>query len=337
MTFLVDANNDISFSQGDEGNLTVKGITTDKNYSVYFAIYNKQRKQVGQQLMQRSSNRSYVTFILPKSLLDLLVVNHLEDYTTYYYGIKVCDPNISFEDTVFTKGNDFGNLNTIKVYPQPEVTQKEISYDDMQKQIVLAYQNLLEAQYFDQPKARATIGSLAKLATCNMLPWKIRDLCLNVDKSVGKQLDDVGKWVGIDRNYKGQLYEGKKYLAYYDWNNPLQPNLEQGGYYDWNTVTNPTAPYLNNDLIISTNNKLGDKDFRFLIKLKIIKNHINATCKNIDDALFDLFGYDIFVVWGDNMDMTYYYPSKYNTVMQLAKEKNVLLVPTGNKVTLQEY
>lgn len=334
---MIDADNNISFVQGEEVSVTITNIPTDKDYTVYFAIYNSQRKQVGQQLFVQSARKSYVTFVLPRTLLDLLAINHLEEYTTYYYGIKICDAGVAFEDTVFTKGNDFGDLNTINVYPKIDRTQRSVDYDNMQNEVVLAYQNLLEAQYFDKPKARATIGMLAKLSTCNMLPWKIRDLCLNVDKSIGKQLDHVGKWVGIDRNYKGQLYDGKQYVAYYDWNDPLQPNLEQGGYYDWNVTDDPTAPYLNNDLIISTNNQLGDKDFRFLIKLKIIKNNTNATCKNIDDALFDLFGYEIFIVWGDNMNMTYYYPSKYDTVMRLAKEKNVLLVPTGVKVALQEY
>ncbi len=50
MAFIVDENGDISLVQGDSGTLSVEGLNTDKNYTVYFAIQDKNRKPVGNEI-----------------------------------------------------------------------------------------------------------------------------------------------------------------------------------------------------------------------------------------------------------------------------------------------
>lgn len=210
------------------------------------------------------------------------------------------------------------------------------TYDEMKQELITAYQNLLEVQYYNKPKARATIKLHCEQLLANMLLYKMREEWLNVDISVGVQLDQIGKWVGVDRYFRGQKYDNKKWYAYYDWNNENEPNNLQGGLYDWNSSEMPDAPFLTYDWILSTKNKLNDEDFRFLIKLKIVKNNTVMTCKNIDDEIYRLFEGVIYTVWGDCMELTYFYPENKSVIMELAKEKNVLPKPSGVKLNLQE-
>lgn len=210
-----------------------------------------------------------------------------------------------------------------------------IDYEATIKELKQYYADLLEIQY-QKPKAIATIKAHIELLLSNLLILKIREECINVDVSVGVQLDIIGKWVGIDRFFKGQKFDNKEWLAYYDWNKDDEPNSLQGGYYDWNTTTAPTAPFLTYDYIIITNNKLNDDDFRLLIKLKIVKNNTTMTAKNIDDNIHKIFGNLVYTVWGESMELTYNYnPTKY-AIMNLAQEKNVLPCPTGVNLKLQE-
>lgn len=210
-----------------------------------------------------------------------------------------------------------------------------IDYEATIEELKQYYANLLIIQY-QKPKAIATIKAHIELLLSNLLILKIREECMNVNVSVGVQLDIIGKWVGIDRFFKGQKFDNKEWLAYYDWNEDDEPNSLQGGYYDWNTTTAPTAPYLTYDYIISTNNKLNDDDFRLLIKLKIVKNNVEMTAKNIDDNIHKIFGNLVYTVWGESMELTYHYsPTKY-AIINLAQEKNVLPCPTGVNLKLQE-
>ena len=117
MAFIVDENGNISLIQGDSGTLVVEGIKTDKNYTVYFAVQDKNRKPIGSEIFVNSNNYSSVVFSLTGDFTDLLTVNKNETATTYYYGIKVCDSNNQIEDTLLVSG-DIGSVNTITVYPK---------------------------------------------------------------------------------------------------------------------------------------------------------------------------------------------------------------------------
>lgn len=197
------------------------------------------------------------------------------------------------------------------------------------------YADLLIIQY-QKPKAIATIKALIEQALCNLLMLRIREECLNVDVSVGVNLDIIGKWVGIDRYFKGQKFDNEIWFALTDWNDNSQPTMLQGCFQDWNNPNDKDGRFLDYSLIISTSNKLNDDDFRLLIKLKIVKNSIVATAKNIDDSIYKIFKDTVYTVWGDSMNLTYYYnPSQY-VIIKLAEEKGILPVPTGVKVEIKE-
>ena len=118
MAFVVDENTgDITLVQGDSGEIVIEGLPSDSNYSVYFAFYNENRKTIGEEVMQTYS-ASVVTMFIPSSLTDLLTVNKDDDYTEYYYGIKICNESTGYEDTMCINDSDIGDLNTVKVYPK---------------------------------------------------------------------------------------------------------------------------------------------------------------------------------------------------------------------------
>ena len=117
MAFEIDNNGNITMVQGDSGQLVINGLNTDKNYSVYFAIQDENRKPIGNEIVVNSNKQSSVAFVLSSSLTDLLKVNQNDETATYYYGVKVCD-NSGFEDTMLVGDSIIGDKNSITVYPK---------------------------------------------------------------------------------------------------------------------------------------------------------------------------------------------------------------------------
>ena len=108
MAISVDKNGTIYIHKGDSGNIVVKGLGTDKDYNVYFAIKNSKRETIGSELVVNSNYKSFVTFTtVPKN----------EDFAVYYYGLKACDGD-SIEDTLQVSNTYFGQLNKIIVFPK---------------------------------------------------------------------------------------------------------------------------------------------------------------------------------------------------------------------------
>ncbi len=118
MALIVDEKGNMFLTQGDSGYLTVDGINTDKNYKVFFAVQDVNRKPIGIEPYVYSDYKSSVVIDLPSQLTDLLTVKKDEEFAEYYYGIKVCDEATGYEDTLVLGDGDIGDLNTITVYPK---------------------------------------------------------------------------------------------------------------------------------------------------------------------------------------------------------------------------
>lgn len=193
--------------------------------------------------------------------------------------------------------------------------------------------DLLILQYHQSPKNRALIDLMVDLIFADDLILKIRDLCLNVNQSIGAQLDVVGKWVGIDRYYDAiDLWE-QPYVALVNYSNIQDDEYEQwqGGFSTYSNFADNDGGFLMYSTWRDTRtkvNQMGDDYFRQLIRLKIIKNSIQFTNKNIDDAIWEWSNGQVYTTWGV-MEVTYHYPSELSNLMQLAIYKNVLLAPTG--------
>ena len=117
MAFNIDKDGNITLTQGDSGSIIVDGIKTDKNYTLYFAIQDKNRNPIGPELYVNSNKSPSIVFELTGNYTDLLTVNKNENSATYYYGIKLCSDD-GMEDTLLIENNEIGALNTITVYPK---------------------------------------------------------------------------------------------------------------------------------------------------------------------------------------------------------------------------
>ena len=214
-----------------------------------------------------------------------------------------------------------------------------MDYDAILEELQEYFANLIILQYRYAPENRALIKNLVSLIFANNLALKIRDKTVTVD-SIGKQLDITGKWVGIDRYYNaGEVWQ-HPYLSF-----PGYPQIKSGDYDDVQGGFSSYENFADNDGGFltyaawqdtrATANTIGDTYFKELIKLKIIKNSINHTCKNIDEAIWEWSKGNVYTTWGV-MELTYHYKSSYKILMDLAGYKGVLPRPTGCTVITQE-
>lgn len=194
------------------------------------------------------------------------------------------------------------------------------------------YSNLLIIQYHGKPKAKATIKMLVNLIWVNMALLQIRD-AFDWTTAIGTQLDLIGEWVGVDRFYVGNLYDYQPWFALIDWNSEGD-NL-QGGFSTFDTFNSIDGGILTYNYLQNSRNQLTDENFRIMIGLKIIKNSISATCKNIDNAIWNYFNGKVYTTWSPNK-ITYHYTSDLSEVIQVALGKNVLPAPTCVEIEIME-
>ena len=214
-----------------------------------------------------------------------------------------------------------------------------MNYEQILVDLQEYFSNLIILQYRYAPENRALIKNLVNLIFANNLALKIRDLTVDVENSIGTQLDIVGKWVGIDRYYGGDLWD-RPYLSfpYYSTIQNNSYDQYQGGFSTYSNFADNDGGFLMYKAwqdVRTKVNAMGDEYFRILIKLKIIKNSINHTCKNIDNAIWEWSGGKVYTTW-DVMKIKYHYESSYKSIMTLANYKNVLPRPTGCILELEE-
>lgn len=215
-----------------------------------------------------------------------------------------------------------------------------MDYEQIQKELNDYYSNTLIIQYNDKKRAKSTIALLSELIFDEMLLFKIRD-AFDWKTAVGAQLDIIGKWVGVSRTYNGNLFFNQPIFSYPKSNDLVPDDLTtpfQHGYsafstFDTDVATGDIAELTYRN-IGYVEQQLSDDDYRTVIGLKIIKNSINHTAKNIDDAIWNYFNEQVYTTW-DPHKVTYNYPASLETVMEVCFYKNVLLAPTGVEIELK--
>ena len=118
MSLIIDNEGTISLYQGDSGELVVSGLDNEKNYIVCFAIQDKNRNLIGEELQVAVTKSDSVTIIFTPEYTDLLTVPHNKPYEIYFYGIKACEKDENIENTMFVADTTYGDLNRIIVYPR---------------------------------------------------------------------------------------------------------------------------------------------------------------------------------------------------------------------------
>ena len=118
MTITMDENGTLSLYSGDSGEVIVSGLDTSLNYTVYFAIQDKKRNLIGEELSTSANQSENVSFFLTSDYTDLLTVPVGKPYEIYTYGIKICNSANNKEDTLFVAGSSYGDENLVVVYPK---------------------------------------------------------------------------------------------------------------------------------------------------------------------------------------------------------------------------
>lgn len=76
-------------------------------------------------------------------------------------------------------------------------------------------------------------------------------------------------------------------------------------------------------------NNLNDERYRILLKMKILKNNISPSMKNIDDALYAYFGSLILMNNNKDMSITYIINNELGDVINILLNENLLPSPLG--------
>lgn len=210
-----------------------------------------------------------------------------------------------------------------------------MDYIAINEQLKNYFADLLIAEYRCSEKNRAFIKMLYNLIFAGGLALQIRDKCLNVEESIGTQLDVVGEWVGVNRLYNNNIIWNRAYFSFVNWKQTPNP-LYQGGFSNFKNfefLDGNTMTWKNLQDLRPKTYKLGDNYFRQLIKLKIIKNSIRFVKKEIDDAIYEWSKGQVYTVW-DKMKLTYKYKIGYSQIIGLALEKNCLPCPLGCELAI---
>lgn len=204
------------------------------------------------------------------------------------------------------------------------------------EELLLYYSNLLIVQYNGKPKAKATIELFTNMLFMNLIFQQIQD-SFDWKTAQGAQLDIIGKWVGVSRDYLSSTHWGQTYFSYPS-SASLVPtdltDIQQHGYSDYSTFDTDTGNVLTYNDIQYVAQSLSDEDYRTVIGLKIIKNSINFTAKNIDDAIWEYFNGQVYTTWAPQ-EIIYNYPASMTTLIEVCNYKGVLLAPTGTEITLR--
>ena len=153
------------------------------------------------------------------------------------------------------------------------------------------YKNLSIIQYSDKPTFNAILTALLEQFEKVHTLYKSFDDAYDVDKAVGKQLDVLGKIVGIGRTVPTVLL--KKYFSF--------SGTFNGGAFG-------KAPFKTGNEATYSDTQLNNEDYRFLIKAKIIRNFTYCSLSkpnklNMQKAIDYLFNNKGWIK--DNYNMTF--------------------------------
>lgn len=186
-------------------------------------------------------------------------------------------------------------------------------------------------QYGQKSNAVATVTAYSEEFELIYDNANILQMAYDLDFAVGKQLDIIGKIVGISRNVPFSI--PKNYFGFSGHLNAYPFGSK------FNSVV--AYPFRGKFEIPYSDGQLNDNDYRFFIKAKIIKNY--ATSKNIDSNNFSiqnavdyLFNGKAYIVDNKDMTMTLYIDSSYDS-LKLIYLENLDLIPRPQGVRYNTF
>lgn len=168
-------------------------------------------------------------------------------------------------------------------------------------------------QYRGKPKASATVKTISDEASrVYQSSVDVGDI-LNIDKARGYALDLVGYHVGVNRSLASFI--PRKFFGFA---RTGQLGFNEGKFYRYGESTGEST-------------RLGDEDFRFMIKAKILKNYQIGAIEDITNSISFLFGRDARIIDNYDMTMTAIIPSTVMTPFKRYAIENldILVRPVG--------
>lgn len=188
------------------------------------------------------------------------------------------------------------------------------------------YQDLLLYQYQSLSKARATVGSLAESALCDLVVLDIGN-AFNIDLAVGEQLDWIGRYVGFSRRVKGELVRDWFVAPDYTTYNPATTYTGMTDYTD--TTANSDSVTYRYLFAQGSFSDLTDEEYRYMLKLKVALNNSNNTLSYIQNILYEFFDTDILCFDSRDMFISYLVGPSIGYFTELAISQDLLPKPMG--------
>lgn len=168
-------------------------------------------------------------------------------------------------------------------------------------------------QYRGKSKANATVKTISdEVAKVYQSAVDMGDI-LNIDTAMGYALDLVGYHVGVNRSLASFI--PRKFFGFAK---TCQLGFNEGKFYRYGESTGEST-------------RLGDEDFRFMIKAKILKNYQIGAIEDITNSISFLFGRDARIIDNYDMTMTAIIPSTVMTPFKKYAIENldILVRPVG--------
>ncbi|VVE79426.1 DUF2612 domain-containing protein [Pandoraea sputorum] len=147
------------------------------------------------------------------------------------------------------------------------------------------YTGKITSEHADKPRFTAMVAAVAQCFVDAQNALASMPDSFDLDSAVGKQLDDVGLWVGVTRNVSTPL--SGVYFSF----DTVGLGFDQGV---WKGPFDP-------DTGVTT---LDDETYRLLIRARIGANHWDGTLAGSKAILSQVFGPDTHVLIQDNQDMS---------------------------------
>ena len=196
------------------------------------------------------------------------------------------------------------------------------------EKLVEYYVNLLIIQYHNKPKARATVRAYVyqMLQVYSML--KEIEYAYTIEGATGKQLDIVGKYFGVSRNYFNlnfrYQYFSFQYMGGDDEGLSFRTIKNQGTGKTLTLIPEDTFDY-----------RLSDEQYRQLIQLRIIALHnAKLSYKYIHDQVYTLLKgkVNVKIDWQDHVMRIDYYFQDTNLESVFYTYRDLLPAPAGVQI-----
>jgi hypothetical protein len=192
------------------------------------------------------------------------------------------------------------------------------------------YVKTLLMQYLAKPKANDTIRALVSSLMIFDLIVDVRD-GYNVETGIGRQLDILGKYIGISRDIIGfdTDLEYFGYLLYGE----TPPKAGIGGFlvYGQPPVATRFRRYVDNNTTVYS---MTDDQYRVMLQMGIFKNHSNASLESIDVIMETIFGDRYLVDDNGDMFLRYTFQESDKLLVSIARFVGLLPRPTGVGLTV---